>query len=243
VTGNITVSTPGAVLEDVRITNGTIIVAAPNVTLRRIQGVNANVTNYYNGSCQNGMTVSDSSFTRSGSTNSDDEPVIGPGGYTVNNVMIDGAPEGLRVGGKSNGCGPVTVNSTFVRVVSPTVCSNWHGDGIQGYDGAALVVRNSTIVFDESGGCNGTAAFFYPSGQGNTSVDIDGLTVSGGGYAFRNGMPGSIRNLRIVDGSWGYGPIDVRCSLVSAWQANAVRLDASGQPSVVRAIPCNTERG
>ena len=79
--------------------------------------------------------------------------------------------------------------------------------------------------------------------QGNTSVDIDGLLVSGGGYAFRLGMPGPVRNLKIVDRSWGYGPIDVKCSAVTAWDAKIVTLGANGQPTDVRTQPCNTETG
>ncbi|NLA35177.1 MAG: DUF2336 domain-containing protein, partial [Actinobacteria bacterium] len=171
-------------------------------------------------------------------TTDKDEPVIAPGGYTVRNIMIDGAPEGLRVGGKSAGCGPVTVQDTFVRATSPQTCSDWHGDGIQGYDGAALVVRNSTVLLRETNNCYGTAAFFYPSGQGNTSIDIDGLMVGGGGYPFRSGMPGTVKNLKVIEKNWGYGPTLVECSPISAWQADVVRLDAAGQPVTVRGISC-----
>ena len=54
-----------------------------------------------------------------------------------------------------------------------------------------------------------------PTSQGNTSATIDRLLVAGGGYPFRMGVPGSVRGLRIVDGSWEYGPINVGCSRVS----------------------------
>lgn len=239
--GDYWIRTAGAVVEDLKISNGTIHVAAPNVTLRRVSGENVSVVNYNNGTCYNGMTVEDSSFLTTGGTNDSGDAVVGPGGYTLRNVRIDGAPEGLRVGGRTLGCGPVSVQDTFVRITSPQVCTDWHGDGLQGYGGAALTVRNSTIFMEETDGCYGTAPFFYPWGQENTSVDIDGLLVSGGGYSFRNGMPGTVTNLNVVENSWSYGPISVACSVITKWQANVVRLDAAGQPITVRPLSCNTE--
>ena len=225
-------------VEDLKITNGTIFVEAPNVTLRRIQGVNVKVNNGPGSTCNTGLLVADSEFTTSGNTSDRDDPVIQFGGFTVDNVVIDGAPEGVRVGGSGMGCGPVTVSHSYINVVSPTQCTDWHGDGIQGYDGAALTVRQSTIKMTVNNDCWGTAPFFYPSGQGNTSVDIDGLLVAGGGYPFRNGMPGPVKNLKIVDGSWAFGPVDVNCSAVTAWNADIVRLDTNGQPTTIRSIGC-----
>jgi len=243
VSGDYWIKTAGAVVQDLRITNGTIYVDAPNVTLRRVDAVNTDVVNDYMNVCKNGLVIQDSRFTPSTRTSDQDLPVIGPGGYTIRNVLIDGVAEGLRVGGKSEGCGPVTVQDSFIRVTSPTVCDDWHGDGIQGYDGPKLVIRNSTVLMKESRGCGGTAPVFYPSGQGNTSIDVNGLLVGGGGYPFRNGMPGTVTNLNVIQDSWGYGPIDVKCSAVSTWQANIVRLDASGQPVAVSAIRCSMEGG
>ena len=43
-------------------------------------------------------------------------------------------------------------------------------------------------------------------------MDIAGLIVEGGGYAFRLGMPGNVQGLNIINNSWYYGPIDVKCS-------------------------------
>lgn len=238
VTGDYWIRTPGQVVEDLKITNGAIYIAAPNVTLRRIQGAGAYVRNGYAAACQPGLVIEDSEFTANGRTSDRDEPVIGHGGYTVRNVMIDGVPEGLRVGATDIGCGPVTVERSFIRVVSPDSCTDWHGDALQGYGGAALTVRQSTMLMQVKNNCWGTAPFFYPSGQGNTSVDIDGLLVGGGGYPFRNGMPGPVRNLNVIDNDWVFGPVDVRCSVVTNWSAQAVRLDAAGQPIRVRSIGC-----
>lgn len=243
VTGDVWIREAGAVVEDLRVTNGTIYVDAPNVTLRRIDAVATSVVNDYRNICRNGLVIEDSTFTPAARTTDQDLFVIGPGGYTVRNVLIDGLPEGLRAAGVDYGCGPVNVESSFIRVTSPTVCNDWHGDGIQGYYGDRLTVRNSVVIMEENNGCWGTAAFFYPHSQGNTSLDVDGLIVSGGGYPFRNGMPATVKNLHVLDGTWGYGPIDVKCSAVSTWQANVSRLDAAGQPVPIRPIACSMEGG
>lgn len=238
VTGDYTVRTAGAVVEDLRISNGTIYVSAPNVTLRRIEGTNVRVFNTAGSGCVGkGLIVEDSTFR--GSRTDDGQSVIGDGGYTVRNVVIDGASEGLRVG-YARECGGVNVERTFIRIVPPAQCGDWHGDGIQGYTGGHLTVRNTTIQFEERNGCYGTAAFFYPAGQGNTSVDINGLLVSGGGYPFRLGMPGSVVGLSIVNNSWGYGPIEVNCSALSAWRAQIVQLNSAGQPVPVRSLNCGS---
>ena len=93
----------------------------------------------------------------------------------------------------------------------------------------------------EADTCDGTAPFFYPHGQGNKSVDIDGLLVQGGGLPFRLGTPGSVLGLRIVQDTWGYRPIDVKSAVVSGWKAQIVTIDSSSQPTTkVRAQPCNT---
>ena len=238
---NLTVSVAGTIVEDIRFTNGAdIIVNAANVTIRRVELQGGVINNWPGSTCRNGLVVEDTSLIpRPGTTFTDSSSgAIGPGGYTARRVEIINYTEGFRAGGKSGGCGPVTIIDSYVGIVPPQPCGDWHGDGIQGYDGPALTVRNVNILFDESG-CGGTAPFFYPANQGNTSVDIDRLRVDGGGYAFRNGMPGKVLNLEIVDGSWGYGPIDVKCSVITQWSANIVTVSGA----IVRAQACNTEGG
>lgn len=245
ITGNYWVREPGAVVEDLRITNGDLVIDAPGVTVRRIEIVGGRIENRPGKDCHNGLVIEDSTITRStGPTRDTDQPAVGTGGYTARNVKIDNVAQGFRVGGGTDGkCGTVTIEDSFVRVVPPDICRDWHGDGIQGYDGPHLMVRNVTLELSTATGCGGTAPFFYPANQGNTSVDIDGLLVVGGGYPFRLGMPGSVKNLNIVGSSWGYGPIDVKCSVVNSWQARVVSLDAKGQPDATYWQPCNTENG
>ena len=48
----------------------------------------------------------------------------------------------------------------------------------------------------------------------------------GGGATFRDGVPGSVRNLAIVNRSWTYYPVDVDCSLLHAWDAKLATINA-----------------
>lgn len=237
--GTYRVTQAGAVVEDIRV-NGDIIVEAKNVTLRRVEVVGGRIDNFVGPTCQNGLLVEDSTVRRgSGSTTDGGTPAIGHGGFTARRVEINGLPEGFRVGGRGSGCGPVAIHDSYARVVRPDVCNDWHGDGIQGYDGPALTVRQTTLELIEDG-CGGTAPFFYPEGQGNQSVDIDGLLVSGGGISFRLGTPGAVQNLFIEKDTWYYGPIDVRCSRLSLWDADIATVSSSGSVTPVRSQPCNT---
>jgi hypothetical protein len=235
-----TVRTRGAVLRDVRI-YGDLRIEADDVTVHRVEVLGGKV----NTNCRrNTVLLRVTVARRSGQSTSGHDPAIGPGGYRAARVKIDGLPEGFRVGGKSSGCERTVIRDSFVRVVAPDNCSDWHGDGVQGYDGPRVVVRNTTIDFQERRGCGGTAAFFYPYSQGNTSARIDGLLVKGGGYPFRLGMPATVTGLRIVEGSWGYGPIWVKCSAVTTWDAQIVKINKHFQPiETVRNQPCNTNGG
>jgi hypothetical protein len=246
-TTTLRVTTAGAVVQDIRFVNAGIIVDAANVTIRRVEIQGGRIDNVPGSVCRNGMVLEDVSIIRAPNqiTNWNDNPAVGHGGYTARRVEVNGLPEAFRVGGVgSSGCGPVTITDTFARVTAPDNCGDWHGDGIQGYDGPALIVRNVTLELIERSGCGGTAPFFYPRNQGNTSATIDRLLVKGGGFAFRDGMPGSVTGLRVAEASYGYGPIDVRCSVVSAWEAQIVKIDTSYRVTApVRGVACNTEAG
>jgi hypothetical protein len=245
-TKTLRISERGAVLEDVRLINADLVINADNVTVRRVEIQGGRIENDANGECHTGLLLEDVSVVRApGQTATNaDLPAVGTGGYIARRVKIEDRQEGFRVGGRSHGCTAVRIEDSYVKVISPELCRDWHGDGIQGYDGPALTVRNVTVHMVETDTCGGTAPFFYPHSQGNESVDIDALLVQGGGYPFRLGMPGSVLGLRIVQGSWGYHPIDVKCSVVSRWDAQIVTIDSSNQPTtVVRAQPCNTDGG
>jgi hypothetical protein len=232
VSGTYTVRTPGAVVQDLRV-DGSIEVAAKNVTLRRVEVVGGSIGNWGGPTCTTGLRMEQVSVVAApGQDTAGLGAAISTGGYTADRVKIDGLPEGFRVGGALDGCGPVTIKSSFVRIEQPTSCgtNDWHGDGLQGYQGGALTIRDTVIVFHDSPQCEGTAPFFYPD-QDNTSVDIDGLVVDGGGYSFRLGTRGTVHDLYVVK-DYRYGPLDVNCDLLSGWVAYEATLDDHGQPVV-----------
>lgn len=242
-TGDYVITQAGAVVEDLRLTNGVLYVRAANVTLRRVELASARIINEYAGRCYSGLRIEDTSILR-GSTDLG-MPVVESGGYTAVRVKIDGPSEGFRVAGNDVGCGPVTIQDSFVQVDPPDNCVagrvDWHGDGLQGYMGVEVTVRNSTIILSEVTGCPGTAAFFYPD-QGNTRVNIDGLLLAGGGYVFRLGTPGTVSGLKVIDDSWIWGAVDVQdCRQVSWGSGNElVTLNANGTLRSVGSLPCVT---
>ncbi len=237
---DLVVTTPGAVVEDVRLTGrASVQVRAANVTLRRIELQGGVVDNSNGDGCHAGMTLENVSILKGPNTLPTDLPSVGPGSYTAKRVKIQDSAEGFRISGDDNGCGPVVIEDSWARVRYPDTCGDWHGDSAQGYFGDALTVRRSYMEIVETAACSGTAPFFYPAGQGNTSVTVDGLIVRGGGFSFRLGTPGSVQGLKVVDGSWGYGPVDVtNCGQVSPWDARRVTLDANYQPTDGAMIAC-----
>jgi hypothetical protein len=228
------ITSPG-VYEDVRVVGGDILVAADNVTLRRVELIGGQISLWKAGnSCYHGLVVEDSSFlppageSRGGAS----DGVIVPGDYTARRIKVQNRIEGLRAGG----CGPVNVEDSYIHIDDGGDCK-LHADGIQGYGGRGLVVRN--VAIDAREMTCGTAPLFYPRNQGNTGpVDINRLWLAGGGYSLRLGVgPASLRGVQILDRSWGYGPVDVHCPAVQVWDVVAV--NASGQ--VVRALSCAGE--
>lgn len=240
VNGDLTVTKDGAVVEDVRV-YGDLVINAEKVTVRRVDVVGGQVKNTTGGSCGKGLKLIEVTIRNDPDhpTTGEESPAIGEGGYTARRVEIKGMPEGFRVG-SVDACGRVVIKDSFATVTPPRNCDDidWHGDTLQGYGGGALKIRNTRLVLENLPSCGGTAPFFYPDGENNTSVDVDGLIVEGGGYPFRLGMPGKVRNLKIVQGSFEFGPIDVICGLVSVWDAAIVTLDAKGQPHTVRKQRC-----
>jgi hypothetical protein len=224
-TTDLVVRKAGAIVEDVLLVDADLVVDAPNVTIRRVELQGGRIQNHPRATCGNGMLVEDTTIEpRAGERYAQDsEGVVSYGGYTARRVKIWRREEGFRAGERSSGCGPVLIEDSFVKIAIPPGCpGDPHADGIQGFDGPPLTVRNTTIDFTEAA-C-GTAPFFVPESQGNTSVDVDGLLVMGGGATFRDGVPGQVRGLRIVDKSWSYRPVDVQCQLLRGWDAKLVTI-------------------
>ncbi len=244
-TTDLQVTQPGAVVEDIRLIGANIIVLAPNVTIRRVELLGGRINNAPGNSCGNGLVVEDSRFApmsgqaRGGSG----EGAITYGGYTARRVEIVDRIEGLRVSGRSTGCGPVLIEDSYIHINDGGDCSG-HADGIQGYDGAGLTVRD-TFIDGRQLTC-GTAAIFYPNGDGNIGpVVIDHVWAAANGWTIRVGPPNTkITGLTVLwmprqtlpDGVPGshYGPLDcVPASNVTITNSFEVR---EGEGSVLSAV-------
>jgi hypothetical protein len=233
------------VLEDVRVTDSAeVIVSGQNCIIRRCELWGGRINNNPAG-CGNGLLVEDTSLLPEdppdGPAN-DGEGVVSYGGYTARRVKILNRSEGFRVSSVDLGCGPCTIEDSFVLLAPPVPCVDWHGDGIQGFNGAGLTVNNLTIdMRDTDGGtCFGTAPFWWPSGQGNEGdVNIYRLLVMGMGYPFRLHMPASVDQLKIVNNTWEFNPVEVTCAGITFWNAEIVEIDANYRiTSVVESQPC-----
>jgi hypothetical protein len=240
-TTDLRVTQAGAVVQDVLLQNASINVEAPNVTIRRVRLQGGRISNFNGSPCQGGMVIEDSTIEPAPGEDSgiDVEGVIEAAGYTARRVKIWRRSEGFRA---TEDCGQVRVEDSFAKIVVPDGRCDLHSDGIQGYGAPWTTVVNSTIDFVDAS-C-GTAPFFIPKNQGNIGATVDRLLVMGGGYPFRMGVPGTVSGLKIVNKSWVFGPIDVACSLVSAWEASIVTITPDYQvASTVRPQRCNTETG
>ena len=240
---SLTVSTPGAVVQDIRFTNGAdILVTADNVTIRRVDMQGGQISNQYGAApagCGHNLLVEDTTFQQEpGTFVSSDVPVLGEGSYTARRIEVDGRGEGPRL----SDCGTVAIEDSFIRIKgaewgSPQ-CDQVHSDGVQAVAGRGATATNNTIVMVNP--C-GTSPWFVVNPSVNTGhYNIDKLLVSGGGYSFRQQVSASVRGLRIVDRAWYYGPLDeMDCSVIAPWDAKTVNIDANYQVTgVVRDQPC-----
>lgn len=245
---NLVVSTPGAVVEDVLLTNSANIrVTAPNVTIRRVKLEGGAISNYTGNGCAANMVVDQASLLLPAgqAQRSADQFIFDSGEYTAKRIYMERATDGFRVQSADEGCtGTSTIADSYVDIYPPEPCGDWHGDGVQGWNGGPLVVNNVTIDMSEIGWCGGTSPFFWPN-QGNGRADVNHLLVAGkAGFMFRLGRPGTVKDLAIEDNSWYYGPIDNACELITSWSARIVTVNRPDyRVATVRPQDCNTFGG
>jgi Bacterial TSP3 repeat len=241
---DLTVTTPGAVVQDIRFTGGArILVKADNVTIRRVDMQGGIISNQYGSApagCGHNLLIEDTTFEQvPGKFEPSDYPVIGEGSYTARRIEVDGRGEGPRF----SDCGPVTLEDSFIKIhgadPGTAACDAVHSDGVQAVAGVGATARNNTIIMQTY--C-GTSAWFVVNPAVNKGrYDIDRLLVSGAGYTFRQQVAGSVTGLRIVNDSWVYGPLaEMDCSVLSPWDAKLVTIDSNYQvTATVRDLPCD----
>jgi hypothetical protein len=269
VDGALRITEPG--VYEKYLVNGYVLVQADDVTIRcsHVEGTNAAdgpsfILNCLNGRCSQNLRlewVTISKGTRT--TTNQDISALGDANYYALRVKIDNVSEGFRAGAideAHTGSGPIIIVNSFARVRYPDVCNlntpdginNWHGDGLQGYFGGGVTIRNVTLDLVNSPSCGGTSPFFWPSGQGNIgTVDIVKLLVVSTGqrpkpfFSFRLGTPANrVQTLMIGRTSYLQGPIDVKCSVAAFWSAQKVTINSAYQPTALGAVvPCDTEEG
>jgi hypothetical protein len=255
---DVIITTPGTVVEDVRMVNASIWVRAANVTIRRVhmQGgridnsccINQPYDGRYAGTSAPGMLVEDVSFTNPpGVAHTGDVYYrLGDSNYTARRVEILDQLEGFRSGaGDLPGAGEVTIEDSYVRLDTTTIgnpgCGG-HPDGVQGYVGYHATIRHNTIDLATTGGsCENGAVFIADSSRG---ADVVNNLLLGGAFTLRPGDgPFRLIDNVIADGLWQYGPLacggGVDFSIV-AQSGNRTALVSAGYVvgATVRSVAC-----
>lgn len=203
---------PGTVLEGVHIP-GDLLITADDVTVRNSQ-IDGSVNGEYARRVYS-FTISDSTVGPADGCLT--APAVGTGEYTALRLNIRGHGDGFRFSG----------NDVLIQDSLVTLCSNPgdHSDGVQDYTGGTnLVVRHNTI--DQRGARDITAPIFI--GQSRDVVVEDNL-LAGGTYTIRvkNTLGGSmaVRDNKVVDQTWAYGPTDTLCDSVTFTGNELVTVD------------------
>jgi hypothetical protein len=224
--GSLTVTKAGTTIENYLV-KGDILVQAKNVTIRnsRIYG---SINNFFGDKVFGSLRLENVDLVnppgQEFTTNS--EPAIGVAGFTCLRCKIINRIEGIRAGGSGySGAGPIRIEDSFLQLaVPPGMCASDdpHGDGIQGYDGPAVTIRHNTI--DQRLDDCPTAPIFIPDNQGNSGGAVDDNLLAGGGYSLRlmGGAFSSVTGNKIVQGTPGYGPVEVACDKIAKWSGNAL---------------------
>ncbi|GLW08793.1 hypothetical protein Misp01_39230 [Microtetraspora sp. NBRC 13810] len=203
------VTTPGTVLDGVHVP-GTLLVHADDVTIRNSQ-IDGDVTNA-DGDKSFRFTITDSTVGTPGACLT--LPGIGHDKYTARRVLVQGHGDGFRASGDD-----IDIRDSYARL-----CSNPgdHSDGIQAYlTGKGLVFHHNTI--DQRDAKDITAPIFLVDEQLEDVTVTDNL-VMGGTYSIQvRNVRGRqiVRDNKLVDRSWVYGPVDSDCGTLD-WAGNTL---------------------
>lgn len=224
VTGDLTVTRSGTVLKDVLVT-GSIHVKAANVRIKNTR-VYGTIDNFHGNNIYGHLTIEDTEVVNPPGQefSKNDQYAFGVANYTCTRCKVINRMEGWRVGATDySGAGRVVIQDSFAQLaVPPGMCESDdpHGDGIQAYGGPSVTIRHNTIDqrLDE---CP-TAPIFIPD-QGNAGAVVQDNLIAGGGYALRltGGDFPAVTGNKVVQGSFGYGPIEISCGLVDRFSGNA----------------------
>lgn len=223
--GDLVITEADTVVDAKKIT-GDVDIRAAGVVIKNSE-VNGRVIND-NIATHHAFVLEDSTVGPATSCSTWGNGAIGIENYTAKRVHVRGFTDGFRVAG-----GNITIQDSYVKLCGTD--PEMHSDGIQAYgaaNGQNIVIKHNTIdqrsVISEAQ----TAPIFIPNdgerqGNQNLSVAVDDNLLAGGGFSLRvyGDLPftaTSVTGNKIVDGSFGYGPVDVSCDKILAWSGNAV---------------------
>jgi hypothetical protein len=160
-------------------------------------------------------------------------PGIGQDKYKAERVHVRGHSDGFRAAGDD-----VEIRDSFVHLCSSP---GDHSDGIQAYHtGKGLIFHHNTV--DQRDAKHITAPIFLVDEQLEDVVVTENL-VMGGTYSIQvRNVKGRqvVRDNRLVDKSWVYGPAEANCDSVD-WSGNTlVTIDKQYRiTSTVGPLPCS----
>ena len=182
VTGNITLSIPGQVYENINL-RGTISVRADNVTIRNVTVTSNDYwpIRWYSG--KNGL-ITDSTVIGGPVSMSS----LSGNGYTAQRVNVTGAQDGIKV--DSN----VTITDSYIHDLA--VCSGCHNDGMES-NGNYQILHHNTVVNAQSE--VSAIALFQDYAAGHDNAVTDNL-LAGGGFTLYagGGSKGRSSNITIT---------------------------------------------
>lgn len=158
--------------------------------------------------------------------------------YTAKNVKVRSFGDAFR-GSSAFGVSNILVQDSYALL-----CANAgdHSDGYQGYQaGTNVVLRHNTI--DQSKVPNGTATAPVFNSDGSQPIIVENNLLLGGSFTIRvdygRGGRSVVKDNRVVNGSWQYGPVSSSCSQID-WTGNTlVNIDSSYRvTNTVRALAC-----
>jgi hypothetical protein len=194
--GSLTVTTDGAVIEDLDVT-GSITVRADHVTIRRVRLTSGDyypIRYFDDGNV--GLVVEDSEII---GTSGDVTSAIAFEHYTARRLDVHGSADGFKADAD------VLIEDCWIHDLSNG--PEEHNDGVQSTGGKGVTIRHSSIS-----GASNAAVQAGDEGAATEDLTIECSWLSGGGYTLNIRGSGATvpRNTRVVDNRFGrdsaYGP-------------------------------------
>ncbi|MFZ4585640.1 MAG: hypothetical protein ACOYNI_10490 [Acidimicrobiia bacterium] len=172
VNGDITVTTPGTVI-DSKLVNGCIYVRANNVTIRRskIVGSCFSIIEIRDWEGVSGTLIEDTEVDGKNAA----ENCIAFGGYTARRVSLHNCMDGAKIGDNT------TIDDSYIHHLANT--STCHCDGVQSTGGNGTYLRRNN--FDVVG--SGAAIMLGDEFGRLSNIAIDGNRINGGNFGLYGG--------------------------------------------------------